>query len=192
MQLSIAAQLQAEGLDGESDEALATRGDAKSFVKLYRRHLRPVYSYLYARVAHVQEAEDLTSLAFERALGAFKSYRPTGSFRGWLFTIAHRTLMDHYRARKPPAMRVEGLAATLIDPAVGPEEVALVADDIKQVLAIVGGLSQEQQEVIALRFMAELPYAEIARTVNKREAAVKMIAYRALEEIRQRYSDGNR
>ena len=192
MKLSITAQLQTERLDGESDEVLAARGDAESFVKLYRRHLRPVYSYLYARVADVQEAEDLTSLAFERALGAFKNYHPTGSFKGWLFTIAHRTLIDHYRARKPLTIPVEDFAATLIDPSEGPEEMALASDEVKQVLAIVAGLSQEQQDVIALRFMAELPYAEIVRIVNKREAAVKMTAYRALEEIRQRYNDVNK
>src|SRR5690348_7351843 len=79
-----------------SDEALAARGDAASFTTLYRRHLRPVYSYLYARLGNMQEAEDVTSLTFERAWSSLKSYRQrsTGSFRGWLFTIAHRALAD--------------------------------------------------------------------------------------------------
>jgi RNA polymerase sigma-70 factor, ECF subfamily len=192
VQLDIAAHLQADGLDGEGDEALAARGDAESFVKLYRRYLRPIYSYLYARVRNIQEAEDLTSLTFERALAAIKNYRPTGSFRGWLFTIAQRALADHYRTRKPPALPVEDYAATLLDQSAGPEEQVLVSDDLRRVLSLVAELTQEQQEVITLRFMAELPYAEVAGIMNKSEAAVKMAAYRVLEEIRKRYNDGSR
>jgi RNA polymerase sigma-70 factor (ECF subfamily) len=42
--------------------------------------------------------------------------------------------------------------------------------------------------VLSLRLLADLPYAEIARIIGKRESAVKMIAYRALEEVRRRYN----
>ncbi len=62
-----------------SDEALAARGDAASFTLLYRRHLRHVYSYLYARLGNTQEAEDVTSLAFERAWAGLKGYRHTSA-----------------------------------------------------------------------------------------------------------------
>ncbi|MFL5734202.1 MAG: RNA polymerase sigma factor [Chloroflexia bacterium] len=179
------AELDRLGID--SDEALAARGDVDSFVLLYRRHLGSVYAYLYARLGNRQEAEDVTTLVFERAWTGLKIYRPEGSFRAWLFTIAQRRLSDHYRQRKPPETRVEDLAETLVDPAAGPEEMALESEQLRQVLEIIAGLSREQQEVIALRFMGELRYGEIARVTGKREAAVKMIAYRALEEIRRRY-----
>jgi RNA polymerase sigma-70 factor (ECF subfamily) len=175
----------------QSDEVLAARADADSFVLLYRRYLRPIYSYLYARLGNREEAEDATALVFERALSSLRSYRPTGSFAGWLFTIAHRTLADHYRQHKSHQVRVDTGDEALFDPALGPEDKAIVSEQLRQVLHIISQLSREQQEVIGLRFMAELRYGEIAQVLGKREAAVKMIAYRALEEIRQRYTDVN-
>jgi RNA polymerase sigma factor (sigma-70 family) len=181
------AQVEVVGPDIDTDESLAVRGDVDSFVVLYRRHLRSVYGYLYARLGNRQEAEDVTTLVFERAWTALRRYRPSGSFKSWLFTIARRALADHYRQRKPRPVVVEEVEETLLDPAAGPEEAALASEQLRQVLEIIEGLGREQQEVIALRFMAELRYGEIARITGKREAAVKMIAYRALEEIRRRY-----
>ena len=96
-------------------------------------------------------------LVFERAWLSLKRYRPSGSFKSWLFTIAQRGLSDHYRRRKPLPVRVDAVADTLLDPAAGPEESALASEELRQVLDIIAGLSREQQEVIALRFMAELP-----------------------------------
>jgi len=54
--------------------------------------------------------------------------------------------------------------------------------------SIISTLSRDQQDVISLRFLADLPYAEIAQIIGKRESAVKMIAYRALDELRRRYT----
>lgn len=85
--LSIASQLQGTQADVGSDEALAVLGDADSFMQLYHRHLKPVYSYLYARLGNRKEVEDMAAMTFERALSSIKGYRPTGSFAGWLFTI---------------------------------------------------------------------------------------------------------
>jgi RNA polymerase sigma-70 factor (ECF subfamily) len=188
-QVQLAAATRSEQVQVESDEALAARGDTDSFVMLYRRHLNAVYSYVYARLINRQEAEDVTSLAFERAWQSLPNYRPTGSFKGWLFTIAHRTLADHQRQRRPHPVPLGILADVLHDPAIGPEEAAVIAEQMRIVLQIISGLSREQQEVVTLRFMAELPYGEIAQVVGKREAAVKMIAYRAIEEVRRRYDD---
>ena len=177
--------------DAMSDDALAARGDAASFAYLYRRHLRPVYGYLYARLGNTHEAEDLTSLAFERAWAGLKKYKPnvTGSFRGWLLTVAHHALVDRYRRKEAQSVPIGDVAGDLHDPARGPEEQAVVSEQVRQVLKAIGDLSREQQEVVGLRFLGELAYKEIANIVGKREAAVKMIAYRALEEIRRRCGD---
>src|SRR5207253_11232152 len=86
-----------------------------------------------------------------------------------------------------PARAGEGGGGRPAGPGGRPGEAVLASEELRQVLDIIAGLSREQQEVIALRFMAELRYGEIAQVTGKREAAVKMIAYRALEEIRRRY-----
>ena len=173
----------------DTDEALAVRGDADSFVLLYRRHLDAVYAYLYARLGNREESEDVTSVAFERALHALDGYRPVGQFKAWLFTIVHRALVDHYRRRRLRYVPVESVADSLTDPAMGPEDIVVRSEEMRQVRKVMRELSAEQQEIVAMRFMAGLRYAEIAQVVGKREAAVKMAAYRAIEEIRRRCGD---
>lgn len=189
LQLKIADRADLAEVEAESEQALAGRGDIGSFVLLYRQHVKAVYGYLYSRLVNRQEAEDLTSATFERAWQSLPGYQSTGSFKSWLFTIAHRTLADHLRQKKPHPVSLGILADVLLDPAIGPEEAALVSEQLRAVLQIVAGLGAEQQEVVALRFIAGLPYAEIAHIMGKSEPAAKMMAYRALEEIKRRYND---
>lgn len=166
-------------------ERLEAQGDAARFRELYLAYLPAIYRYTYARTGVWQDAEDVTALAFERAWTSFARYRDSGSPRAWLLTIARRALADHYRGRPPTAP----LSDALRDATPGPEAIALQNTEIRRMLRLVGSLRPAQRDVIALRFFAELPYAEIARVLGKRESAVKMLAYRALEEIRRRCPD---
>jgi RNA polymerase sigma-70 factor (ECF subfamily) len=171
-----------------SDEALAVRCDADALVLLYRRYLTPVYRYLYARTGNTEEAEDITALTWERVLESLPHYRPTAPFRAWLFTLARRALADHYRRRpgsRAPYVSLESVADTLADEGAGPEEQAIALDDSAHALNALAQLGEEQQEVLTLRFMGGLSYAEIAQIVGKSEPAAKMMAYRALAELRR-------
>lgn len=175
---------------GENDDAaLAVRGDAADFLELYRRYVRAIHTYVYARLGVRQDAEDVTATVFERAWASLKNYRPTGSFRGWLFTIAHCVLADHFRKRKPATVDVDTLMDELTDSDLNLEDRVIIAEQARQVMQIVQNLTREQQEVIYLRFLADLRYRDIAQVLGKRESAVKMIAHRALKEIQRRYRD---
>lgn len=185
----IAATRAGDAIEAD-DVALAMRGEHDGFIRLYRSYFPAVYRFAFFRLGNQQDAEDVTALVFERAWVGIDRYRPTGSFGGWLFTIAHRTVADHFRQRRPPAVPLDSLDDALHDTAAGPEEQGLVTEEVRRLLGIVEALGPDQQQVIALRFMADLPYAEIGRIMDKREAAVKMIAYRALEEIRRRCGNG--
>src|SRR5215212_1561305 len=142
-QPGVVIQAELDDPDRDTDESLAALGDVDSFVLLYRKHMRSVYSYLYARLGNRQEAEDVTTVVFERAWTSLKGYRPSGSFRGWLFKIARRSLSDYYRQRKPHPARVDGVAETLADPAAGPEEAALASEQLRHVLEIVASMGRD-------------------------------------------------
>jgi RNA polymerase sigma-70 factor (ECF subfamily) len=169
----------------ERAEQLVLRVDAENFVNLYLLYLNPVHSYLYARLGNRQEAEDVTSVAFERAWSSIANYAPTGSFKAWLFTIVNRSLADYYRSRKPTHVEVDSLADTLPDGGKGPEDTVIASEQVRHVMSVMSALSPEQQEIIALRFLGELRYKEIADILGKSEAAVKMAAYRGLDEMRR-------
>ena len=203
LHLRVEAKIADEGERAEPTEAeavstdavRASKGDVEAFIRLYRGHLAPVYRYLYARLGHKPEAEDVTQQVFERAWLSVGGYRPLagGSFRGWIFTIAHRALADHFRvrARSNANLALDTLDEVLMDPALEPEETAILADQVRVVLRAIQDLPEDGREVITLRFMAELSYAEIARIVGKKEAAVKMAAYRALDTIRRKRRNGD-
>jgi len=106
--------------DAAADEALAARGDAAGFILLYRRHLPAIYRYAYAHLGNRQDAEDLAALTFERAWAQRRRYRAAGPYRGWLFGIAHRAVVDQWRRGRPATTPVEALAGVLPDPAAGP------------------------------------------------------------------------
>lgn len=187
---NVAPIAQIESGEEASDEALAAKGDAESFVLLYRRYLTPIYRYLYARLGNREEAEDVTGAAWERAISSLPNYRPTGPFRAWLFTIAYRAIADHYRhSRRDGSLSaplpLDELDGLIPDEREGPEEAAIAEDEARRALDAVRCLGREQQEVVTLRYMAGLSYGEIARVVGKREAAVKMMTYRALTELRR-------
>lgn len=176
-------------IPSQAEDALAAQGSIDGFIQLYHAHVRGVYRYALARLGNPQDAEDVTSDIFKRAWSSLPRYRPEGAFKSWLFSIAHRAVADHYRKHGPPTVTLDSLAE-IIDPAVQPEEGALTSEQLRQVFAALASLSQEQQEVITLRFLSDLRYEEIARIMGKRESAVKMTAYRALEQLRRRIPDG--
>jgi RNA polymerase sigma-70 factor (ECF subfamily) len=169
----------------EADGVLALRGDSESFMRLYQRYVRPVYRYLYARIGHHHDAEETTAIAFERAWHSLPRYRPSGPFAGWLFTIVRRALADHYRrsGARPPSVAIPADAGA--DERHQPEA-ALLRDEQRLLLRqAIARLGPEQQEVVCLRFFADLPYAAIAALLGKKEAAVKMMAYRSLESLKR-------
>jgi RNA polymerase sigma-70 factor, ECF subfamily len=171
---------------GATDELLASRGDGVSFTELYERYWPRVYRYFAARVHDRHEAEDLTSEAFRQMWVGRRGYGRLGSYRAWLFSIVRRTVVDHYRRRRPAVQLRSALAQDVLDEAPTPEE--QIVQDERELYArqLLSELGEEQQEVLRLRFAAELTYADIAEVIGKREDAVKKIAYRALQLLRER------
>src|SRR5262245_21264914 len=104
------------------------KSDPTGFAPLYAGYLGPVYRYCYARLGTKEAAEDATSLIFAKVLAAlprFDTERPSGSFRTWLFTIAHRVVADEFRGRRPVESLEAAAALPDIDPT--PEDYAVAA-----------------------------------------------------------------
>jgi len=163
------------------------RRDPEAFAALYRRYLTPVYRYLYSRLGSVHDAEDITTQVFIDALEGLSAnhYRAGGCFSAWLFTIARRRLVDFYRQR--PATPLGEIQST---------EPGLLAaleksDDLKRLSHLLAQLDEEKQELLRLRFSAELGFAEIALLENRSEAAVKMALYRTLDWLREHWEAEN-
>lgn len=168
----------------EEDAVLAAAAarDPRAFAPLYERYLDAVYRYCYRRLGSREAAEDATSQVFYRAIAGLGGFR-SGSFRAWIFAIAHNVVIDYAR-RQPQAFPLDPLYDPP-DDALTPEELAVHADERRALSRAVAELSPDQQRVIELR-MAGLTGAEIASVLGKNVPAIKMLQLRAMTRLRQR------
>lgn len=149
--------------------------DRQAFAPLYARYLASIYRYCYRRLRTREAAEDATTQVFCRALSALASCG--GSFRAWLFVIAHNVVVDmarHQRVDLP--LEVAGDPA---DRAATPEEVALSREAEDSVAALLARLPADQRAVVELR-LAGLRGSEIEVVMGRSRGAVKMLQHRAL------------
>jgi RNA polymerase sigma-70 factor, ECF subfamily len=160
------------------------RRSSDAFGSLYERYIDRIYGYCARRVESQQVAEDLTATIFERAFSKLGSYRG-GSFRAWLFTIAHNTVTDHYRRRRPVLSWEPSMSGA--DDGPTPEEHAVALDDRAQLHYLMSSLTENQRQIVELR-LAGLTGAEIAEVVDRSPDAVKMLQHRALERMRNQLS----
>jgi RNA polymerase sigma-70 factor (ECF subfamily) len=169
------------------DAALeAARGGADwAWAAIYRALQPSVLGYLRARGA--SEPEDLLGEVFlqvVRDLGRFRG--GSDDFRAWVFTIAHRRLVDETRRRTRRA------AATATDdpqtdPVVGNvEDEAVRSLSDQRILEAIGGLSADQQAVLLLRVFGGLTISEIAGAMGKRPGAVKALQRRGIKTLQKR------
>ena len=174
-------------VSADDDAALvdAALRDRQAFALLYARYALSVYRYCYRRLGNREFAEDATSIVFEKALGALHTHRG-GSFRGWLFAIAHNVTVTVGRERRhAPLAALE----TVVDASPSPEALAVAADERRTLDALLSGLSDDQRRVVELR-MAGLTGAEIAQALGKSVAAIKMLQLRAMTRLRRTLKAG--
>lgn len=168
----------------EPDEVLVARArlDRRAFAPLYRRYLDPVYRYCYRCLGSREAAEDATAQVFCNALAALPRFKD-GSFRAWLFAIAHNAVVD--AARRGRSVSVQPLAEGFDrgDGAPTPEEEVLGAERAGTLRALLARLPEDQRRVVELR-LAGLKGTEIAQVLGRSRAAVKMLQFRAIARLR--------
>jgi RNA polymerase sigma-70 factor (ECF subfamily) len=160
----------------------AQAGDKGAIGELYRAHVDMVYRYIYARVGDVAVAEDLTAQVFLKALEGLPNYEPSGSpFAAWLYRIAYARTVDHWRQqqRRREVVLDESLPAA--DPA--PEDRLVLETEWNTALDLLAQLTDDQQDVLILRFIGEMSLAEVADALGKTVGAVKAAQHRALATL---------
>ena len=167
----------------EAGASLVARAqcDPQAFAALYDRYFEPVYRYCYHRLGSREAAEDATSQVFLQVLAALPRYQEGGTFRSWLFTIAHNQIANRERERWPD--RALDIVGEHADPSPLPEELALAADEHRALAAAITMLPRDQRRVIELR-LAGLTGREIAQMLGRSHPAVKMLQLRAVERLR--------
>lgn len=170
--------------DGDQDLlARALRFEAAALATIHDRYFRQVFRYLLLRSGDTHLAEDLAGEVFVRFLEAMgKAARPPDSLRGWLFGVAAHVWADQQR-RAFRHSRLAPRVDTLPAEAVQPEQAAEQADMADRLVTAMAGLTEEQREVLSLRFVGELPIRDVALSLGKTEGAVKQMQARAVAAL---------
>jgi RNA polymerase sigma-70 factor (ECF subfamily) len=166
----------------------ARAGGGWAWERIYRDLAPTVTGYLRAHGA--AEPDDLageTFLQIVRDLHRFSG--DERAFRAWVFTIAHRRLVDDLRrrGRRPVAPASEAVIEAAVGAGDAADEAALANMSTDRVRAIVDELPGDQRAVMLLRILGDLTIEEIARAVGKRPGAVKALQRRALKRVERAY-----
>lgn len=160
--------------------------DEHALSELYDRYEAKIYSYIYRRVGEQALSEDLTAQVFLKMLEAIRKKKAWhSSFSGWLYRIAHNLIVDHYRRRdKKPQVPIDDVPI-LPDEGDGPVRAAEKRLDAERLRSAMVSLTEEQAEVVSLRFLEGYSINEVAQLMGKTDGAIKALQYRAVSTLRQ-------
>jgi RNA polymerase sigma-70 factor (ECF subfamily) len=165
--------------------ARGQQGDRDALEELYLIHFDRIYSYLHVSVGNRHDAEDLTTQTFLKMLEKIGSFKwQSAPFSAWLFRIAHNLAMDHFRSRRrwQPEEEVPEPPG---DEEPSAELMAMQTIGRESMLKLIERLSPEQQQVLTLKFVFNLPNAEVAAILDKTEGAIKSLQHRALVSLQK-------
>ena len=164
--------------------AEAQRGDPEAFGRIFDAYVGPIHRFIASRVNRPSDAEDLTQLVFVKALEALPRYEARGiPFGGWLFRLARNAIIDQVRTRRDHLSLVAAVTRATED--AGPEAMATLRDDLDRVARALTDLTDDQREVIELRFFAGLSVHETADAMGRQDGTVRGLQFRALAALRR-------
>ena len=175
-------------LDGEKNLIeRAILGEASAFGLLYDRYQPQIYRFIYLKVSHREEAEDLTHQVFFQSWKKISEYNFEGfPFGSWLYRVARNEIIDYYRTRKIHydiyKISEEGKEPKIKDPI---SEIIDRAIDISRIEKAIRGLKPTEQDVIILRFIEDFSPAEVGQMIDKTPEAVRVLQHRAIKRLKQ-------
>jgi len=162
----------------------AKKGDPAAFAEIYDRHQPAVYRYIYYRVSDAATAEDLTSDVFVRLVEKIDRFTYRGRpLLAWLYTIARNLVTDHHR--RGGQATILPLDEQLATESGNLERAAERGLAQRRLAAALPHLTEDQRQVIILKFIEGLDNAEVAQMMGKPVGAVKSLQHRALAALRR-------
>ena len=155
-----------------------------AFVPIYEAYVDRIYAYCRHRVSSAQDAEDLTSQVFARAMARCRTYRG-GSVGAWLFRIAYHITVDYYRDSTPAPLTDDALMMVTDHRNRPPLEEVVYREQLTLLKEWLADLSDEKRNLLLLRITGELSAAEIGDIVGKSATAVRVEIHRIIQKLKQ-------
>ncbi|MBX0327016.1 sigma-70 family RNA polymerase sigma factor [Oscillochloris sp. ZM17-4] len=158
--------------------------DSGAISEIYNLYARLILRYIYLRVGEHELAQDLTQEVFIKVIHGISrfEYRDEKSFLGWLYTIASNVLSSHQRRRRLISTSFDR-QDNLID--LRSQDDARTITDRVALQHAIGQLTADQQQVLTLRFFADMSNIEIAGALRRTEGAIKALQHRAIHRLQR-------
>ena len=170
---------------GDDDRPLIERvrkGDQDAARTLYERYFDRIYNYVYARLGRAEDAEDLAIDTMTRSLTRLDQFHDQGvAFSSWVYKIAHNATIDHYR--RHGKVTLVSLEQATLPQSADPSELAMEQLSNEDLRVALRALTDEQQQVLILRFFQDLTAAQVAGIMGKSVGAVQALQHRALGSL---------
>ena len=164
---------------------MASSGDTEAFSQLYERYVNRIYNYIYYRTGNPNEAEDLTSRVFHRALNHINHYNNRGvPFSAWLYRIAHNLVANWHRDNSRRNEVSLDDQPGLPQRGDHPEHALVTNQELESLLKVIRKLPAERQQLLILKFVEGMSNAEIATIMMRSEGAIKSLYHRTLLTLR--------
>ena len=176
-------------INANSREGRASSGESQydlDFAAAYEAYNTKVFAFIYSRVREVELTKDLVATVFERAYAKGHELRDRAALGAWLFMIAKNTIAGHYRKIGREATHMERACEEMrfVDSPPTPEDVILRDERFGRLMTHISQLPVRDQELLSLKFDAELTNAEIAEVLQMSPGNVRVAIFRALKRLR--------
>jgi len=158
----------------------------EQFSDRYNEYFPRVFAYIYGRVHNVHIAEDLVADVFERAFVKADTLRNADAFSTWIFTIARNAIISAGRKRSRESI-VDPDVLNEITPSssASVESEVISREDVRVLAALLRDFPQREQDIVSLKFDAELANVQIAKIMDVSEVNVRVILFRTLRKLRE-------
>ncbi len=188
MAVTVAAMSKTSDEDQAANEVqimLAAQRDLAQFAAIYARYFPRIYGYCLRRIQTAQEAEDLTSQIFTRAMVNIEQYRG-GFVSAWLFRIAHNVVYT-YCLSQHGDVSFEDLPSDLESKATNPAEHVMEVEQTALLDQLLARLPADQQELLRFRIVEGLTSEKIAARLGKTSVSVRVSLHRLFRRLYEDY-----
>jgi RNA polymerase sigma-70 factor (ECF subfamily) len=170
-------------------------GDASAFAAIWRQFQPSLLRYL--KITTRDAAEDVASETWASVTASITRFDgDEAAFRAWLFTVARRRAIDHFRSEaRRPSVPVDPVVLGHASPASSepdPGEATVSTIALESALELMAELPQAQREAVTLRVIAGLDVVHVAAIMGKRPGTVRVLAHRGLRALARRLSEEER
>ncbi len=158
------------------------KGDEKALEILFKRYLKPIYSFVYKNIGNPEMAEDVTQETFVKVWKNLKKFDKNKSFKSWLFTIAKNTSIDFLRKKKTATLALTENSAIEKNDFINNIE---QKDSVKKIHEALQNISPSYRAVVLLKNESNLTFKEIAKELNEPLNTIKSRYRRAISILKE-------